>query len=192
MPPILNVSELWIAQDSGYVSGSECARVLDVPGLWVCFCFWICQDPEYTRVLTMSGLQRVQNMLNNSRICLNLPNYVWICVNIPGYVWICRNMPEYAWICLNLPEWLLFYIFPFPHLFYNPLPTRTRGYLFERLQKVRGVNLGGHESWYTVLVFCFSLVKTRKKSRKIYSTSVKLLRFNLFSPSCMKSSLIIC
>ena len=56
---------------------------------------------------------------------------------MPDYVWICLNEPEYAWICLNLPEWFLFYISPFPYLFYNSFSTWTHGYLFERLQETR-------------------------------------------------------
>ena len=32
MPLVLNVPGFWIAQDSESVSGSECARVLDIPG----------------------------------------------------------------------------------------------------------------------------------------------------------------
>ena len=57
---------------------------------------------------------------------------------MPDYVWICLNMPEYAEIYVNMPkspEWLLFYISPFLHLFYNPFSTWTRDYLFERPQE---------------------------------------------------------
>ena len=94
----------WIAQDFEYVSGFECAKVLDIatrvlnmslvlnmPG------FWIYQSSEYARVTHGS-------------------KYAGI---IPEYAWICLNMPEYAWICLNLPEWLLIYIFPVVKLHYT-------------------------------------------------------------------------
>ena len=89
------------------MSGSECARVLDITGLWIYLWFWICQDSEYTRVLNMPGLGRLQNM--------------------PGYAWLCLDMTEYwriwyAWLCLNLPERFLFYIFPVVTLRYTWLP----------------------------------------------------------------------
>ena len=86
-----------------------------MPWFWIYSEFLICQD--YT----------------GFRICLN---YSWICLIMSWYVWICLNMPEYAWICLNLPEWLLFYISPFSHLFYNTLSAWIREYFFERLQEV--------------------------------------------------------
>ena len=123
MPLVLNIPVSWIAQDSEYISGSEFARVLDIPGFWIYLWFWICQNSKYTRVSNMPGLHRVQNM--------------------PGK---CLNMPEYAWICLDLPEWLLLYISPFPHLFYNLFSTWALGYLFKRLQETRGYSLKDHEA----------------------------------------------
>ena len=54
------------------------------------------------------------------------------------------DMPEYVWIRQSLPEWLLFYISPFPHLFYNSLSTWSRGELFERLQETRIHSLKEH------------------------------------------------
>ena len=88
----------------------------------------------------MPGFWRYQSS-ENARVTQGLeyawviPKYAQICLITSRYVWICRNMPEYAWICLNLPEWLLFYISPFPHFFYNILFTWARGYLFERFLK---------------------------------------------------------
>ena len=109
---------------------------------------------------------------------------------ISGYVSICLNMPEYAWIWLNLSEWLLFYISPFPRLFYNPFSTSTHGYLFEHLQRtifcetvflkmqnfvfsVAGGSIS--ESWYTLLVFCFFIQNLSRNHLKSYPTFVKLL-----------------
>ena len=101
MPPVLNTPGVWIAQDSAYASGSECARILNILELWIC--------QGYT----------------GFRICLNIPDCVGICLDMPEYAGICVNMPKSAWMTF-------FYISSFPHLFYNPLPTRTRGYLFKR------------------------------------------------------------
>ena len=116
---ILNIPGVRIAQDSEYISGSECARFLNIPK------FWICQD------------------FSGSRICLNT---CWICRQCLikfEYVWTFLNVPIYAWICLNLPE--QFCISPFPCLFYNPFSTLTPGYLFERLQETIGYSLKEHE-----------------------------------------------
>ena len=122
MPPVLNTPGLWITQDSAYVFGFECDRVLDIPE------FWICQDHTGLKIY-----------LNNSWIFMNMPDYV-------SYGWKCLNMLEYVWICLNLPEWFLFYISPFLHLFYNPLSIWTRDYLFEHLQESRRHSLKEHEA----------------------------------------------
>ena len=88
----------------------------------------------------MPGFWRYQSSENarvsqGSEYVWVIPKYTQICLITSGYVWICRNMPEHARICLNLPEWLLFYISPFPHFFYNILFTWARGYLFERFLK---------------------------------------------------------
>ena len=72
------------------------------------------------------------------RICLNNS---WICLNIPDYVWTCQNMHEYAKICLN---GFCFRFSLFPHFFYNPLSTWTHDYLFECLQETRGYSLKIH------------------------------------------------
>ena len=58
-------------------------------------------------------------------------------------------MPEYVGICVNtpkLPEWLLFYVSPFLHLFYNPFSTWALDYLFERLEETRAYNLKEYEA----------------------------------------------
>ena len=143
MPLVLNISGFWIAQNSEYVSGSECARVLDTPGFSICLWFWICQSFGYTRLLNMS-------------LILNIPEF-WICQGYTGFriclnnPWICLNMLE----CLNMAECLLFYISTFPPLFYNFFSTLTRGYLFERLQETRAHSLKEHEA-----VFLFKFYVT--------------------------------
>ena len=90
---------------------------------------------------------------------------------MPDYAWVYLNMPEYAGICVNMPEWLVFYISQFPHFLNNPFFTRTRDYLFERLQKTRGNSLKEHEAVFlnrqylifsmaagsVSFVFCFRL-----------------------------------
>ena len=136
MSPVLNIQGSWITQDSVYVFGSECARVLHIPELWICLWFWICDDSEYTRVLNMLGLHRLRICLNNS----------WIYLNMPDYAWICLNMIEYAEICVNTYIWLNDFCFTFPHfpIFYKPLSTWTHDYSFECLQETRGYGLKEH------------------------------------------------
>ena len=150
MSLVLNGIEFCISQGSECASGFEYARILNIPE------FWICQG--YTEF----------------RICLNDS-------------WICLNMPEYTWICLNLPKWLLFNISPL-----HSFCTWKHGSLFERLQETRGCFLketkfnffygswkysvyfsllssekgvGGRESWYILLMLCFFLVKTCEEIR---------------------------
>ena len=134
MPLVLNIPEFWIAKDSKYVSGSQCVRVLDIQGFSGFECARIYQSFKYARVT------------QGSEFAWIISEYAWICLIMSGYVWICLNMLEYAWICLNLPEWLLFYISPFSHLFYNPFSTWTCRYLFERLQETRRYSLEEHEA----------------------------------------------
>ena len=113
---VLNVAEFWIYQGSEYAFGFECTRILNIPE------FLICQGYTGFRICRI-----------NSWIC------AWICLIMFGYVWKCLNMLEHAWICLSLPEWLLFYIPPFTHLFFNLFSTWTRvTYLnvYRRLQVI--------------------------------------------------------
>ena len=63
MPLVLNIPGFWIAQDSEYVSGSECVRVSDVTG------FWIYKSSEYVRVTQGSEYARI------------IPEYPWIMPN---------------------------------------------------------------------------------------------------------------
>ena len=129
MSLILNVPELWIYQGYKQASGFEYATILKIPE------FWICQG--YT----------------GFRICVNNS---WICMIMSGHVWIWLNMPEYAWTCQNLLEWLLFYTSSFPHLFYNPFFTWTRGYLFERLEVTVWRNRRLFSSREKIWFFCSS------------------------------------
>ena len=71
--------------------------------------FWILWDSEHVSRMTEGSFMRDSE-----------------------YVWMDRNMWEYAWICLNG----FFYVFPFPHLFYNPVSTCTLGHLFECLEVI--------------------------------------------------------
>ena len=68
MSLILNIPEFWIYKGSEYASGFEYARILNIPN------FWIYQS------YTGFGI-----CLNNSWICLNMPDYVSICLNISEY-----------------------------------------------------------------------------------------------------------
>ena len=66
MPLVLNVPRFWICQGSKYGPGFEYARILNIPE------FWICQGYTVFRI-----------SMNNSWICLNMPDYVYIYLNIP-------------------------------------------------------------------------------------------------------------
>ena len=124
---------------------------------------WTCQDSEYTKILNMTVLHKVW------WYAWIIPEYTWMCLIMSGYVWKCKNILEYARICLNLPEWLWFYISSFSHLFYNPFPISTGGYLFERLQETtrivwRNTRLSSlkykicfffHGSWKYFICFLF-------------------------------------
>ena len=96
-PSIMNV---W--QGSEHVSGSENAKILDIPEFWICL--W---GSQYTRALNISGLHRA---LNVHKYFFDMPDHVWICLNMAKYAWIFLNMLEYAEIYVNVPELLLLYI----------------------------------------------------------------------------------
>ena len=96
-------------QGHEYASGSECARVLNKPGIWIYQGSEYASSSEFARIL-------------NTRLVLNLPGF-WIRVrvlNISGlhrvlnmseYSWLC--LAEYAWICLNIPKsaWMAFVLY---------------------------------------------------------------------------------
>ena len=137
-----SIVDAW--QVSEYASSFEYPRFLNNPGFWICLWFCMSQSLAYTRVLNMPlvlnmpGFWIYQSseytrVTQGSEYAWIIPGYVWICLIISWYVWICLTMSEYAWIWLNRPKWLLCYISPFSHLFYNPFSTWTRGYLSERL-----------------------------------------------------------
>ena len=103
------------------ISGSECARVLDIPQ------FWICQSYIGFRI-----------SLNN----------FWIFVNMPDYVWICINMPEYARIFVNMhkSDWIAFVLqFPNSPFVLQSLFYLKRDDLFACLQKTRDYNFKERE-----------------------------------------------
>ena len=75
--PVQNIPGFWIVQQSEYVSGSECARVLDIPGLWMWFGF------EYDRILNIPKFC-ICHGYTGLRICLNK---CWICLNMSDLLW---------------------------------------------------------------------------------------------------------
>ena len=79
---ILNVLEFWIYRGFEYASSFEYAGVVNIPK------FWICQGYTGFRIC-----------LNNSRICLNMPDYAWICLNMLEYA---LNMSKSAWMTFVL------------------------------------------------------------------------------------------
>ena len=102
MPLVLNIQRLWIAQECEYVSGSEYARVLNIPGFWVCLWFWKVRIVNIPEFWICQGYTGFRIHMNNYWICLNMPDYVWICMNMPEYAGICVNMPKYAWMTFAL------------------------------------------------------------------------------------------
>ena len=102
MPLVLHIPVSWISQDSEHISGSEFARVLDIPRFWIYLWFWICQNSKYTRFRICQGYTGFRICLNNSWICLNMPYSVWICLKMPEYAGICVNMPGSTWMALAL------------------------------------------------------------------------------------------
>ena len=66
-------------------------------GLKMCLGFWICLW-FYVRVLNNT---RVTRGSAYAWICLNNS---WICLIIPEYAWIRLNMSEYSEICVNMPK----------------------------------------------------------------------------------------
>ena len=131
---VLNVPEFWLYQGSEYASGFEYAMILNIPE------FWICQG--YT----------------GFRICLNNS---WICLNMPDYVWIFLNMSEYGGICMDMPKSFALH-FPLPHLSYNVPSPWTRGYLFEHLQETLEVMVWKNmrlSFWRNKICFFYSSCK---------------------------------
>ena len=70
----------------------EHVRILNIPKFWICQCY-----------------TRFNICLNNSWICLKMPDYVWICLKMQEYAGIRVNMPKSAWMTLILD----ILIFPF-------------------------------------------------------------------------------
>ena len=84
VPLVLNIAEFWIHQGSECVSGSEYARVRNMPGLhraWICF-----DRPEW--------------FLNMP----NMPEYVWIYLKLTEFLFMCLS-PFKSFVYLN--AWLL-------------------------------------------------------------------------------------
>ena len=96
-----SIIDVW--QGSEYALGSEHAKILDIPGFWICL-----GGSEHSRVLNISVLHRPLNMSEGA----------WI---FPWYAWLCLNVPEYGVICVKyliVPEWHLFYMSPFSFFVY--------------------------------------------------------------------------
>ena len=79
-------------QGSEYASNSKYPRVLNSPGFWICFCFWMCQSFGYTRVLNISLVLNMPGFLIHqsskyTRVKQG-SEYTWI---ISKYAWICRH-----------------------------------------------------------------------------------------------------
>ena len=78
MPHILNMPAFWIYGSSEYTG------VANMPEFCICLCFWMCQGSRYTAFLNLPRVTQYLNMpesLNNSWICLIMPESTWICLN---------------------------------------------------------------------------------------------------------------
>ena len=106
------MTRFWIWLRFWVCQGSEHARLLNIPGFWICihrYIQGICiQGTKYDRVTQDS-------------------EYVWIIPEYAYYAWICASIPKYAWIYLNLPEWFLFTL-----TYCNPLSKRMTVCFFWR------------------------------------------------------------
>ena len=89
-------------QDSEYVLGPKCAKILNMTGFSISehsIAFWICENMPWQSSEHILGFKHAR-ILNIARL--------WICKCYTGFQ-ICHNMaenvwigPAYAWICLNL------------------------------------------------------------------------------------------
>ena len=88
------------------LTGSEFAMVLNLPVLWICLWFWICQGSGYTRVLNMRLVLIMPRFwIYQSSEYIRVTRgyeYTWICLN---NFCICLIMLEYVRICLNIREY---------------------------------------------------------------------------------------
>ena len=102
--PKCSIVEAWEGSENAYVS--EYPRVLKSPGFWICLWFWMCQNFEYTRLLSMPLVSNIPGFWlwqcsEYVRVTQG-SEYAWI---IPEYAWLCLNISECAWICLNMHEY---------------------------------------------------------------------------------------
>ena len=150
MSLVLNMPEFWIYQGSEYAS-----------------CF------EYNRVLNMTVLHRIQNMLDYVWMCLNMSAYVGIGVNMSKSAWIVfvlhfRISPFFLQSLFNLSTWLLWTSTgDYSLKEYWAVFLKRQNYLFFILFYFifcgRGIGGGGggwsvrdRESWCPLLVFVSS------------------------------------
>ena len=114
MPQILTMPGIWMYWGSEHACSCEYVRVLNV------LAYWINQGFKYTRFLKISLVLKMLWFWIDQGF-----EYVWVTQG-SEYVWICLNdslicldmpnMPGYERICLNPPDWLLFYIIPLQSL----------------------------------------------------------------------------
>ena len=80
---------------------------------------------------------------------------------MPNHSKICLNMPQYVWMCLNLPKWLLFYMSQLWFLFY--LNTWLLISTVYSLKEHEAVSLNRKNLTFFIvaesilLIFCFRL-----------------------------------
>ena len=144
---VLNVPEFWLYQGSEYASGFEYTMILNIPE------FWICQGYTGFRIC-----------LNNSWICLNMPDYVWIFLNMSEYGGICMDMPKSSWIAfaLHFPITLFVLQCPFSLNTWLLIWTSTgdsRGYGLKEHETffLKKQNLFFYSSCKYFICFCFRL-----------------------------------
>ena len=173
-PPVLNIPEFWIVQDSEYVSGSDGAKVLDLPGFWICLCFWICQG--YT----------------GFKICLNTS---WICLIMFGYVHSRITGLHKKGEGISLTPHYHFHplqtLRHYPGDYCRELTSAHRQQLDSN-----GEPFASEDKSLTTKLHAIICVNMPKPWILIYPSSypifVKLLTFSRSAPSFMKSLLIMC
>ena len=104
------------------------------------FVFHIALSLNMPLVLNMPGF-RIYQDYTGFRIC---PNNSRIYVNMTDYVWICLNKPEYAGICVDMSKsaWMAFVLhFHISLLVLQSFSFWARGNLYECLHEICGYSL---------------------------------------------------
>ena len=84
------MTRFWICLRFWICQRYEYSGVLNTPELWICW------GSELLLVLNMSG-SWIYHKFKYVRV-RQVSQYAWICLNNS---WICLFMPECAWVCLN-------------------------------------------------------------------------------------------